>query len=199
LAKPKTKSAPILTVIKVNNVHYTPIINGNVKPIKIDGKFFVPVNKAPESLDVKNPLKPTKSGKVNTLKIVGQTYIPLAVLPKVYRPIFLNKPVKVTPASVKNHVISINGKTFKPITDSVNNQIVVGGKVYVPVHNIETVNIGTKNVITPNQATKVNTFKIENKTYIPLEHIPKSYRPIFNCKVKQVKVVRSSIGITING
>lgn len=86
----------------------------------------------------------------------------MAVLPKVYRPIFLNKPVKVTPASVKNHVISINGKTFKPITDSVHNQIVVRGKVYVPVHHIETENIGTKNVITPNQAKKVNTFKVGN-------------------------------------
>jgi hypothetical protein len=83
-----------------------------VKPIKIDGKFFIPVNVAPGSLDVKNPLKPTKSGKVKTLKIAGQTYIPLAVLPKVYKPIFLNKPVKVTLKSVKSHVISINGKTF---------------------------------------------------------------------------------------
>ena len=55
----------------MNNVHYTPITKGNVKPIKIDGKFYVPVNKAPESLDVKNPLKPTKSGKVKTLKIAG--------------------------------------------------------------------------------------------------------------------------------
>lgn len=116
-----------------------------------------------------------------------------------YKPIFLNKPVKVTLKSVKNHVISINGKTFKPITDSQHNQIVVGGKVYVPVHHIEHEDIGTKNVITPNQANKVNTFKVGNKIYIPLEHIPKSYRPIFNYKVKQVKVVRSSIGITING
>jgi hypothetical protein len=71
--------------------------------------------------------------------------------------------------------------------------------VYVPVHHIETEKIGTKNVISPNQAKKVNTFNVGDKTYIPLEHIPKSYRPIFNYKVKQVKVVKSSIGITING
>jgi len=77
-----------LTVIKVNNVAFTP--NPNVKPFKIEGKTFVPVNKAPENLEIKNPAKPSKSGRVNTVKVGGQTYIPLASLPKVLKPIFLN-------------------------------------------------------------------------------------------------------------
>lgn len=77
-----------MTVIKVNNVAFTP--NPNAKPIKIEGKTFVPVNKAPEQLEIKNPAKPSKSGRVNTVNVGGQTYIPLASLPKVLKPIFLN-------------------------------------------------------------------------------------------------------------
>lgn len=123
-----------MTVLKVNNVAYTP--NPNVKPIKIEGKTFVPVNKAPEHLEIKNPLLPSKSAKVNTVNVAGQNYIPLASLPKVLKPIFLNETVKVTPTSVNNNVIAINGKTFAPITNTTNNQIIVAGKVYTPVKHI---------------------------------------------------------------
>jgi hypothetical protein len=55
----------------------------------------------------------------------------------------LNKPVKATQASVKKYCISINGKTYKPITNTTQNQILLGGKVYVPVNRIETEDIGS--------------------------------------------------------
>jgi hypothetical protein len=55
----------------------------------------------------------------------------------------LNKPVKATPSSVKKYCISINGKTYKPITNTTQNQILLGGKVYVPVNRIETEDIGS--------------------------------------------------------
>jgi len=48
----------------------------------------------------------------------------------------LNETVKVTPTSVNNNVIAINGKTFAPITNTTNNQIIVAGKVYTPVKHI---------------------------------------------------------------
>ena len=103
-----------------------------------------------------------------------------------FKPCFLNKPVKVTPESVKNNVLSLNGKTFAPITEEKSNQIILKGKVYVPVKTVPAGEVGTKNVITTNQVKKVNTFEVGSKTYIPLERIPKCYRPIFNDKVEKV-------------
>jgi len=44
--------------------------------------------KAPLSLEITKPVVPTKEGPINTYKIGNQTYIPLNVVPKVYKPIF---------------------------------------------------------------------------------------------------------------
>lgn len=45
----------------------------------------------------KSFIKPkTTDEKINVLKIGKETYIPLKVVPKEYKPIFVNKPVAVT-------------------------------------------------------------------------------------------------------
>ena len=105
-----------------------------------------------------------------------------------YKPIFINKPVKVTKQSVEKYVISVNGKTYKPITTDSQKQIVVAGVKYIPVHIVEKSEVGKKSVIVPNQEQKVSTFKIGNKHYIPLTIVPKVYSAIFNYKVKPVKI-----------
>lgn len=55
------------------------------------------------------------------------------MIPKVYKPIFLNKPVKVTEKTVSKTVITVNGKTFVPITDKFQKVVVVKGIKYIPV------------------------------------------------------------------
>jgi hypothetical protein len=44
---------------------------------------------------VKNPLKPKPDEKVSTFTIGKQNYIPIDIIPNVYKPIFANKPVPV--------------------------------------------------------------------------------------------------------
>jgi len=44
---------------------------------------------------VKNPLKPKPDEKVKTFTIGKQNYIPIDIIPNVYKPIFANKPVPV--------------------------------------------------------------------------------------------------------
>ena len=85
--------------------------------------------------------------------------------------------------SVSKYVISINGKTYKPITNSTSKHVVVNGKVYIPVHRFVN-SVDDKRVITPNhEEGDVNTFKIGSKTYIPLDVVPKAYKAVFAYKV----------------
>jgi hypothetical protein len=58
------------------------------------------------------------------------------VIPKVYKPIFLNKLVKVTKKSVSKTVITVNGNSFVPITDKVHKVVVVKGIKYIPVKQV---------------------------------------------------------------
>jgi hypothetical protein len=96
--RPLVKSAPkpITRTIKVNGDFYVPITNKTVKPIELDGVKYVPVRSCPQNIVIKKPVDAKSKGKVNTFKIGEETYIPLKVIPKSYKPIFLNKPVKVT-------------------------------------------------------------------------------------------------------
>lgn len=92
--------------------------------------------------------------------------------------------MKATPKTVNKYVISINGKTYKPITNSTSKYVKIDGKVYIPVHR-EINSVDDKHVITPNQEEgHVNTFKIGSKTYIPLSVVPKVYKAVFAYKVK---------------
>lgn len=85
------------------------------------------------SLEITKPVIPTKEGPINTYKIGNQTYIPLNVVPKVYKPIFQNKPVKVTPKTVSTTDIKVNDKFYKPFTSGVHKTVTVDGIKYIPV------------------------------------------------------------------
>jgi hypothetical protein len=170
--KPANVTRKITTVISINGNHFVPITNKTVKPIHLDGVTYLPVHKAPYYLDVKKPISPKVDGHINTFTFENVTYIPVHAIPKTYLPIFKNKPVKATPKSVSKYVISINGKTYKPITNSTSKHVVVNGKVYIPVHRFVN-SVDDKRVITPNhEEGDVNTFKIGSKTYIPLDVVP---------------------------
>jgi len=67
------------------------------------------------------------------LKIGKETYIPLKVVPKEYKPIFVNKPVAVTHQAVKSTAININGHLYKP-TNETHKQVVIANNVYIPVN-----------------------------------------------------------------
>ena len=57
----------------------------------------------------------------------------MSVIPKVYKPIFQNKNVKVNATSVTKYVIQINGNLYQPILDKTHKHVVVDKKIYVPV------------------------------------------------------------------
>jgi hypothetical protein len=61
----------------------------------------------------------------------------LYVVPKVYAPIFKNKPVAATKENANNYVIKINGKTFRPILNEPHKPVVINNVHYIPVHHIE--------------------------------------------------------------
>ena len=181
--RPANITRKITTVISINGNHFVPITNKTVKPIVLEGVTYLPVHKAPYYLNVKKPISPKVEGHINTFAFGNITYIPIHVIPKTYLPIFKNIPVKATPKSVNKYEISINGKTYKPITNSTSKHLVINGKVYIPVQRDKN-SVIDKIVITPNQADgQINTFKIGSKTYIPLSVVPKVFKAVFAYKV----------------
>lgn len=124
---------PITRVIKVNNAFYVPITDKSVKPIVVEGVTYLPVDTASENAVIREHVASKSKGTVNTFKLGKYTYIPTSVIPKVYKPMFLNKPVKVTTKSVSKTVITVNGNNFVPITDKVHKVVVVEGIEYIPV------------------------------------------------------------------
>jgi hypothetical protein len=84
----------------------------------IDDVVYIPVKKTPSHVKVSSSIKAKNTGaKVDIIKIGNQTYIPLKVVPKAYKAIFVNKPVPVTRDTVRTTAISINGKHYKPIAN----------------------------------------------------------------------------------
>lgn len=97
--------------------------------------MYIPVRNTPSCIEVKSSIKAKNAGaKVNIIKIGKQSFIPLKVIPKAYKAIFVNKPVPVTHDSVRTTVIKINGKLYKPIANETHKQVNIGGVVYIPVH-----------------------------------------------------------------
>ncbi len=56
--------------------------------MKIEGTVYVPVKDASTGYNTNNAIIPKFYGKINTLKIGEQNYIPLSIIPVVYRPAF---------------------------------------------------------------------------------------------------------------
>ena len=112
------------------------------------------------------------------------TYIPLKVIPKVFRPAFKNKvapKVKAVPNNA-THVITVNDKHFVPITNVTVKPVVVGNTTYVPVYVANASKLDVLKPIAPKTTEKVDTFKIGNVTYIPKSIIPKVFQPLFKTK-----------------
>ena len=159
-----------------------------MKPIVVQGVTYIPVHTAPESAHKGSVIAPKTSGNIETFKVGKITYIPLNVIPKVYRAVF--KPVKKVAAkkSSVNTVIRINGEHYVPIKNKTVKPIVVEGVTYIPVHTApESAN--KSSAIVPKKIGHIDTFKVGKITYIPLNIIPKVYRQGF----KPVKKVTSPV------
>lgn len=71
-----------------------------------------------------------------------------------------------------NPVIKVNNEHFIPIQNKTLKPVVVEGVTYVPVKKAPE-NVITSTPILPNKEGSINTFKINNVTFIPLNIIPK--------------------------
>lgn len=108
--KPVKENKPT-HVININGNHYVPITNKTVKPIVIDNVKYIPVYTAPANkIDLLKPINPSKSGRINTIKVGPITYIPAKVIPDEVKKVF--NPAKKVPE--KNPVFNINGDKFVP-------------------------------------------------------------------------------------
>lgn len=61
-------------------------------------------------------------------------YIPLAVVPKVYRPVFKNKVIVKKVPNNASHVINVNGKNYVPVNNQTLKPVLIGGIKFVPVY-----------------------------------------------------------------
>jgi len=91
--KVPAKKPFVKAVIKINGEHFVPIKNKTVKPIVINGVTYIPVQTAPSHLNKSSAIKPNSNGSVDIFKKGNITYIPLKVIPKVFRAAF--KPAKI--------------------------------------------------------------------------------------------------------
>jgi hypothetical protein len=71
-----------------------------------------------------------------------------------------------------NPVIKVNNELFIPIQNKTLKPVVVEGVTYVPVKKAPQ-NVITSTPILPNKEGPIDTFKINNVTFIPLIIIPK--------------------------
>lgn len=75
-------------MIKINDQHFVPVNDKSIKPKVVDGVKYIPVYQAPDHVNKTSAISPNKPGTINTFKDGNVTYIPLNVVPKVFKPIF---------------------------------------------------------------------------------------------------------------
>ena len=172
-------------MIKINGENFIPITIKKVAPIVKNGITYIAVKRAPLSLEITKSISPKNEGQINTFKVGKYDYIPLNVIPKAYKPIFKNTPVKANKKSVSTTAININDLHYKPITTGRHKTVIVDGVKYIPVHLDN--NAINKNVLVPNSEGQVTTFKVGKIHYIPASCIPKAYKAVFKYKVQQKK------------
>ena len=88
---PVLKTRPVnkvATIIRVNADYFVPISEDKAQTIKVEDVEYVPVNQAPIDTNIDNAIIPKYYGKINTFKIGEENYIPLKIIPIVYRPAF---------------------------------------------------------------------------------------------------------------
>ncbi len=148
--KPPTP-APITRAINVNGNLFTPITKGPVNPIEVEGAKYVPVNPAPVGAIIRTPVQPITKAPCKTFTLGNKTYIPLSVVPKTFKPLFLNKSVNVNKDTVTKTVITVNGNSFVPVnTEKKQNPVVVKGINYIPVKQVPKNSIAGNSTINTN-------------------------------------------------
>ena len=177
--------------IKINNQTYVPAHNKTNKPLVVDGVTYVPVKIPAPTRNITRTITPTKQGKIDTFKIGEITYIPIKVIPKDDRKIF-------NPFTAPKVIININGNHYVPITDKTVKPVVVDGKTYIPV-KVAPESANKTNAIVPKKTGPIDTFKIGNTTFIPMNVIPKVFRPLFKTKIPTKAPTKGTPVITING
>jgi len=143
------------TVIQINGQHFVPITDKKHKQVILGGITYVPVHSASASHDTTTPIVANK--KVNTFQVGEITYVPLVVIPKVYRAVFNYKVTPIKKSSTP--VIKINGANFVPIRGHNVKPIIVEGVSYIPVHPVPK-HVDTSNSIVNENEGSINTFKI---------------------------------------
>lgn len=82
----------------MNDKYFVPITKDKAKTIKVDGIDYFPVKQAPTNVNKDNAIIPKNYGKINTFKIGEDTYVPLNVIPVVFRKAFKLEPEPSKPA-----------------------------------------------------------------------------------------------------
>ena len=163
-------------VIAINGAHYVPLKDKSIEPIKIEDTTYIPVKTAdPENVSKSRIIVPKVHGKVETIKIGNVIYIPLSVIPKVYRQVFRNKVVVKKVANNATHVIIVNGKNYVPVNNQTLRPVVIGGIKYLPVYKAPAHKLDSLLPISAKTSQPVDTFKIKNVTYIPASIIPRAF------------------------
>lgn len=101
-----------------------------------------------------------ENGHINTFKIGPKTYIPLSVVPKVFKEVFAYKvKLPVTKSSRPTPVIKINDQHFVPVTDKSVKPIVVNNKTFVPV-KVAPEHLNVSKAILPKKEGEIQTFNV---------------------------------------
>jgi hypothetical protein len=105
-------------VITINGANYEPLKSKTIKPIKVEDRTYVPVKPAnPDHISESKPIVPKVEGKINTIKVNNVLYIPITVVPKIFRPVFKNKVVVKKVPNNATHVINVNGNNYVPVNN----------------------------------------------------------------------------------
>lgn len=113
------------------------------------GKLYIPVQREKNSVEDKKVITPNFGQNVTTFNVGPKTYIPLSVVPKVFKPVFCYKvPLPAPKGTTPPKVIAINGNNFVPVTDKTIKPIVVESKIFVPVKKAPE-NVNVSKVIEP--------------------------------------------------
>lgn len=113
------------------------------------GKLYIPVQREKNSVEDKKVIIPNFGQNVTTFNVGPKTYIPLSVVPKVFKPVFCYRvPLPAPKGYTPPKVIAINGNNFVPVTDKTIKPIVVESKIFVPVKKAPE-NVNVSKVIEP--------------------------------------------------
>jgi len=94
----------------------------------------------------------------------------------------------------------VNGANYIPIRGQQVKPLTIHGVKYIPVYPAPK-HIDTSKAIVNENEGSINTFKVGNKTYIPLSIVPKLHTAVFRNKVAPVNPInnRTVKPVTLDG